>query len=268
MSSSTTELTILILSCDKYSDMWPLVTESFSRYWSNCPYSIYLLSNLASFSHTRVSTLCVGHDESWSTNLKLVLEKIPSQYVLLWLDDVLLNDHVDTQRVEEAFQFISTQRGDYLRLTASPRSHRHVNTQYSFIAPVAIYRTSIFASIWRKSCLLDLLQDGESAWDFEILGTERSRSLSQFYSARSSLFSYQHCLIRSIWLRSAFRYVRTAYPNHFLDLNVRPRMTVRENAIYNISRLKGFVLFNLVPEQLRGVFLRRYQYLFKAKPLA
>ena len=46
----------------------------------------------------------------------------------------------------------------------------------------APYRTSAQSAIWRKSSLESLLVDGESIWEFEVLGSRRSDALEGFYA--------------------------------------------------------------------------------------
>ena len=38
-----------------------------------------------------------------------------------------------------------------------------------------------------KSVLRELLKDGESAWDFEIVGSRRGRKFNKFYSVNKNL---------------------------------------------------------------------------------
>ena len=35
---------ILIVSCDKYSDLWDPFFKLFFKFWPDCPFNIYLLS--------------------------------------------------------------------------------------------------------------------------------------------------------------------------------------------------------------------------------
>jgi len=69
----------------------------------------------------------------------------------------------------------------YLRLTANPRPQTPWPEQkdIGFIAKGAAYRTSLQVAFWDRQVLLDLLEENESAWDFEINGSRRSDRISE-----------------------------------------------------------------------------------------
>ncbi len=45
MGHTNSELAILVCSCDKYADVWEPFFKLFFKFWPDCPYPIYLLSN-------------------------------------------------------------------------------------------------------------------------------------------------------------------------------------------------------------------------------
>ena len=45
LNAESEQLAVLIVSCDRYKDMWPLCTSMIRRFWPDCPHSIYLMSN-------------------------------------------------------------------------------------------------------------------------------------------------------------------------------------------------------------------------------
>ena len=51
---------VLILSCDKYADIWTTFFAFFFKYWPDCPFTIYLASNEKQFEHDRVVTIRKG----------------------------------------------------------------------------------------------------------------------------------------------------------------------------------------------------------------
>ena len=48
-------LTILVTSCDKYSDLWIPFIKLFRKFWSDCPYKLVLISE---------SIICKEFDET------------------------------------------------------------------------------------------------------------------------------------------------------------------------------------------------------------
>ena len=53
--------------------------------------------------------------------------------------------------------------------------------------------------------MLDVLQEGESAWQFEMHGTFRSEKYKAFYSTYQPFFSIIHGIERGKWINSAYR---------------------------------------------------------------
>ena len=88
MKDKTTAL--LISSCDAYEDLWePFFTFLF-RYWPDCPYPIYLITNHLSYPDSRVQTILSGDDKGWATNMRYALEKINSSHIIYLQDDYFI----------------------------------------------------------------------------------------------------------------------------------------------------------------------------------
>src|SRR3989338_3266453 len=76
----TTDTSVLVVSCDKYQDIWKPFFTLFFRYWHDCPYPIYLGSNQRIYADQRVKTIAVGDDKDWSSGFRKMLEQIPQPY--------------------------------------------------------------------------------------------------------------------------------------------------------------------------------------------
>ncbi len=70
------DMAILVCSCDKYEDVWKPMFEMFYKFWENCPYNVYLMTNNASIHHPKVKTLSTGDDITWSKAFRNALERI------------------------------------------------------------------------------------------------------------------------------------------------------------------------------------------------
>lgn len=45
MRQRSAMIAVLIVSCDKYSDLWDPFLRAFDRYWPDCPFTVSLLSS-------------------------------------------------------------------------------------------------------------------------------------------------------------------------------------------------------------------------------
>ena len=110
---------LLVVSCDNYSDLWDPFFQFFSSSWGDCPFRIHLLTNHLDYksNHLDLEVIKVGADESWSDNLIKGLECMEEyDYVLLFLEDMLLNRKVDNNRIYNLFSEFFELDGNFLSL--------------------------------------------------------------------------------------------------------------------------------------------------------
>ena len=75
-------LAVVISSCDLYSDCWKPLFHSIHQYWSDCPYSIYLISNHKDSGDESIRTIKVGEHLGWGSNTKKALAEIHEEYTI------------------------------------------------------------------------------------------------------------------------------------------------------------------------------------------
>src|ERR1035441_9340949 len=142
---------LLVVSCDKYADLWSPFFDLFFRYWSDCPFPVYLLSNTTTAGIAGVREITVGPDVSWSDGLLQGLAQIQENYVFLFLDDLLLTRPVDTTAVETVLKWFISSQGNYIRLTGFPPPDAALTDMVGTVAAHTIYRTGTVLSVWRPS---------------------------------------------------------------------------------------------------------------------
>jgi hypothetical protein len=242
------KLARLVPSCDKYADLWGPFFKLFWKFWADCPYPVYLLSNQLVVGDNRIQTLHVGRDISWSDNLAKALGRINYDYVFLFLDDLFLADYVDTGQVVRVLDWAMQSKVKYIRLSSCQKPDCPCNDIAGIVSPGMIYRTSTVVSAWEKRMLLTLLRPGESAWDFEIKGTVRSDEFDGFYSTWVNCFPVINSVIKGKWLPFAVKKIESLGAN--VDLSRRPMMTKTEEAMFLWKRCRSGLL-NIVPARHR-----------------
>ena len=141
---------------------------------------------------------------SWSSNLIYALENIDTKYVCFMLEDFFLRSPVDQSKFLYCLRFAEINNSDMIRLISKPTLYTKDLKRDLLISKLSTkgpYRVSCQASLWKRDTLLSLLVAGESAWEFEINGTERSRNINlNFYSTKKSVLTYYHHVVeRGIW---------------------------------------------------------------------
>jgi hypothetical protein len=123
-----------------------------------------------------VNTILAGEDISWAQNCKKCLNQIETEYIILLQEDFLIRRIVDTSKIMEYFEYMKSRNAACLRLYPSPPPDRITKDRVEIgeIDRGSAYRVSLQAAIWHMKSLSDLLKDGESPWDMEEKGSQRS----------------------------------------------------------------------------------------------
>jgi hypothetical protein len=253
---------ILVVSCDKYSDLWEPFFELFSRFWPDCPYNIYLLTNNVLSDIPKITTLRTGEDISWSDNLNKAVSQLKEEYILLFLEDLFLYDFVKEKEVMQILNWMIASNANYIRMNPTQPPDKKFNELIGIVSKGTIYRASTVLSVWKKSVLMDLLKPGENAWDFEIKGTKRSDKYDGFYSARKDLFPVINGVVKGKWERGAVKKMNSLGVT--INLSKRKIMSYTETIKFHLKWQVTHVL-NLFPagyrQKIKDILLRgKYDY--------
>lgn len=241
------DLGILILSCDKFSDLWKPYFSLFWKYYHGS-FQVYLGSNSVNFQGDNVKTIFSGEDIDWSTSFRTILKQIPNNYILLLLEDIFITSKIDTDRITQHLQYMKDNKAKHIHLVPTPKPNKWVmNQEFGVYEKGTPYRVNV-VGYWDKEYLLSLLLDGESPWDFEIQGSYRTVYDDGFYCLEKPLFSLVHVLEKGSWLPEAVSYCK----EHDVSLDIDKRQ-ILSNLTNLISNLQEYY-FNFmikVPWKLR-----------------
>jgi hypothetical protein len=235
---------VIVSSCDAYSDLWTPFFSLFWKYWPDCTFPVYLVSNHQKLLHDKVISLCMGEDNlKWSQGLRKALSGLDTEYVLLMLEDFFLRRRIQTQLILAALKSLHQLGGEMLRLVPRPPPDEKI-VDFPLIGrihPGAPYRVSTQSALWRRQTLVDLLRENESIWDFELKGSRRSDMLFKFYCVWRPLLTYDHHVVeRGKWFRNEASYFGRMHIG--CDFSRRPIMTHLEMMRWRISMIKGWSL--------------------------
>ena len=174
---------VLVVSWDGYADLWQPFFRFFFRQWADCPFSVYLGTNSRTFDDNRVRPILIGKEVDYCSNLIAMLERLPHEWVIPWVEDFLPAAPVDTQRILAIIEYAERTGVDYANLVALPNEVSPVFSGPAIVdslgemPPDAPYRASMGVGLWRRKSLLRLIVPGETAWDIERIGSRRSAEL-------------------------------------------------------------------------------------------
>ena len=200
---------IIISSCDAYSDAWGPFFTLFFRYWPDCPFPVYLISNYKEYRDPRIIPIKVGEDKKWATNMKMALEIAGCSSVIYFQEDYFLQSRVNTEFIEELIYYAESNNISCLRLFPSPPPDIFFKNSLNLgqISKDAAYRVSLQAALWKSEDLKDLVCEGESGWDMEYNGTLRSIGKGLFVSVKEPALDYlaQTGIVKGKWTVEAVK---------------------------------------------------------------
>ena len=209
------DVSLLVVSCDAYKDLWKPFFHSLFKYWPDCPYPIFLGSNQCTFEDSRVTTINVGQDKDYSSNLLALLSNLDTPWVFIWIEDLFLISSINTERLINLINQAKQDNVGYLKL-ASNTPWAFTNDENEEMGPLpqgVKYRATMGLALWRKDVLIKLLRKGESAWQIECNGSSRSDSFEEpFYALTPSVrpnrpISVVNSVIKGRWSRDGLRFL-------------------------------------------------------------
>jgi hypothetical protein len=165
---------VIISSCDLYSDCWAPMIHSFRLHWPDCPFPIYFISNFSELDEPGITFIKVGEHKGFGSNMKKALELIGSDNVILFLEDFFLDKKIETEMIFNHIQHCKDENIDFLKIDSRDIIYRddlRIGDSFYCSNPLDIkYSLNASIAIWKKEALLLLSVEGFSAWDFERKG--------------------------------------------------------------------------------------------------
>jgi len=253
--SKMIDYSILVLSCDKYSSLWPIFFERFNKYWTHNPSRIYLVTNHLEPKLPNVTNLAVGDDVDWSTNLLNALSRIDTEYVYILLEDIYINKPVDLAYLEDVFKCIQELSPNYVNTKALPAPQgRKFSSRIREVVKGSHYRASLCNVFWKKEALLKLIIPGETPWEFERRGSERSNTLDDFYSTTKNMLEFDHVIIGGKVARNVVSIVDIKNSKIFNDF---PVLDQYQWFLFRATIIRNKLFSALVPQGWQQT-IRRY----------
>ena len=230
---------ILVLSCDKYADLWDVFFDCFNKFWPDCPYKIYLGTNELGYSKGNIINIKSGEDKDWSSSARKIVSQIPENYIWIMLEDILIASKINTSYVENIFSNMQSKNASHIHELPTPKPD-HVEDDFGVYKKGMPYRVNV-RGFWNKKNFQDLLIDGESPWNFEIMGSYRSSYFEGFYCLKQPVCK----MINSVEKGKVFPHaIDWCKENNIDSINKIDRAVVHQN-ILSKSRLQS-IYFNFI----------------------
>ncbi|MBR0081783.1 MAG: hypothetical protein IJP98_03465 [Clostridia bacterium] len=166
-------MTMLILSCDKFSDLWDGHMKLLEQNWPDRDMTTYLVTDAPSEKqYPGVKILPAGTETEWSDRLAYALQLVKTEYVFITLDDYFLIHSVDDRKIADLLTMMEREKIDYVRLFPRPKKAtkealpgyagiRRIDTSYN-------YSVNLYSGLWKKAFLESTVKKPKNAWQFEV----------------------------------------------------------------------------------------------------
>ncbi len=242
------KLTLLIHSCDKFSDLWPAHIKLLNQNWPDRGIRTILLTDKPrDDKYDGVEIIGAGDGKEITERIRHVLPLIGTEYILVTLDDYFPIYPIDSNKIERLIDIMDRCNYDYIRLFTEPKCPLN-KTMDAGIYTYALnkdYRVNLYSGIWRKTFMGNTLNDSPmSAWDYEVSLTPTAAKLNAMCAmSKGCEFPILDVVRKGRLLRPAARYLK----KHNLYNGDRPIMPLRDTIQLNL-KICGQCIFRNLPE--------------------
>lgn len=173
------ELSVLILSCDKYSHLLPHFSVLFDKYWglgNRC--KKYISTESTVLEHSDYEPI-LTQETNWTLATKIALSKIQTPYVFLALDDFYLFRPFPASEVLNGLEIMKQANLDkfiyhYPHVAFDGKlESTNYGSDVGKVRQHSEYTMTVQLSIWNVEFFNRCLFGTESPWEFEIDGSKR-----------------------------------------------------------------------------------------------
>lgn len=162
---------VLIYSCDKYSDVWGPFFTLFFKYW-DCPYQVYLAAETEQCLLPEVKT--INTEGTWTERMQRAVREIPTKYVIGMCEDMFFRREVRQDIINNCIAYM--QMDDLIGCFNFEKEYEPgINLTKSNYLDFGLkpsgdhFQKSCQPTLWRKYYLEMLLEGKMNAWEWEWL---------------------------------------------------------------------------------------------------
>lgn len=168
-----TDVTLLVFSCDAYSDLWDGQVQQLEKHWPEHPPKAWIVTDQPTErQYEHIQVLVTPAELEWSERLAWVLQKVETPYVFFTLDDYFLIEDVPHDRINNYVRLMEQEGYDYIRLFKSRKKKTlDAHQVYHELRGIDLqhnYAINLYAGLWRTEFMRAAAQGKLNAWRFEV----------------------------------------------------------------------------------------------------
>lgn len=167
------KMVIFVLSCDKYQDVWDEFFNLKDRFWADCNFQWYVITESLTCDREGVKT--INSDGDWSTRFRNAVKSVDAKYICSFLEDYFITEKIDNGRINQLVEFMEKHKVSFLNMDDGFNHIQKTPNIKQYCEDILIipkhmnYGVDTAGAIWNRNYLLEKLGDGDySAWQFEL----------------------------------------------------------------------------------------------------
>ena len=220
------KLSILISSCDKFSDLWEENIKAYKKYWVNNPHKTYLVTDKHStWDDEDVNLIVANGQNDFPLRIKYALNSIKSKYILVTLDDYFLINSVSNEKIDYLLKRMESENIQYLSLYNRRVTKEKKYKKLEELTPIDLswkYAITLYPAIWETEFLRNAIKEDMSPWMFEPSLTKTAIALgANCQASLSGVYDILDVVRKGKVLHKADRYFR----KNNIDIGRRQRIS-------------------------------------------
>ena len=161
------DFAIVVFSCDKNDEVWPVFKHCLDKYWDNHP-NTYLLTE--TIKYNEIKTICRNYEiDKWTRRIRESLEEIPENNLLFICDDCFLNKKINYEKFLKSLDLLNKDNVACVQYEVSG-DPADIDCEYEGFkkkTPNSMYVVSLLCGIWKKDKLIKVIEEDMSPWNIE-----------------------------------------------------------------------------------------------------
>tara|TARA_B100001059_G_scaffold130161_1_gene130161 strand:+ start:8610 stop:9458 length:849 start_codon:yes stop_codon:yes gene_type:complete len=260
------EVTVIVNSCDAYSDVVEIFKLALREYWPDNPFKVVInYESNKILNYTKKEKLT----KTWGERLINILEKINTPFIILLFDDFILEEIVDTNKIYSVINLLKKDVESsvfYLNAACVKDHDDDMINDYRLLKDNVNYRLNSVPSVWKTEELVRYTEKIDNPWSWEVFGSYRTfNNKRNFYSSSSqtkNIFKFNYnkggAIYRGKWVKEV---VESKVLKYKLNINLQDRGFVNLDEQFKRSfRWKvDFILLGF-----RSIGLKMMIYLYRS----
>lgn len=167
------KLTIIISSCDAFSDLWDGQIRQLKKYWPDHPSIVFIITDKPTQKqYENIEIIVAPQGYEWSERLNYALGLVKTKYVFFTLDDYFLINKVKVDKITDYLSLMDKRDVDYIRIFKRRKKFTEGRvenyTELRWLPENSDYAINFYPGIWKTNFLKFASRERRTAWQQEV----------------------------------------------------------------------------------------------------